>query len=78
MNHLWSTSFTARNLLCSAYIPDYANISSENLACDAVGAVPGQLHVIGAATLVRHHHRHGSFRPHCILHPQRIYRSQEI
>jgi ATP-binding cassette subfamily G (WHITE) protein 2 (PDR) len=37
---LMVNEFHGRNLSCSAYIPDYANASSENVACDAVGAVP--------------------------------------
>lgn len=44
---LMVNEFHGRNFLCSAYIPDYANASMGNVACDAVGAVPSQLYVNG-------------------------------
>ncbi|KIX10697.1 uncharacterized protein Z518_01781 [Rhinocladiella mackenziei CBS 650.93] len=46
---LMVNEFHGRNFPCSAYIPDYANPGSSNLACDAVGAIPGQLYVNGDA-----------------------------
>lgn len=36
-----------RNFTCSAYIPDYASVSANSVACNAVGAVPGLSYVNG-------------------------------
>jgi ATP-binding cassette subfamily G (WHITE) protein 2 (PDR) len=36
-----------RNFTCSTYIPDYINTSAESIACDAIGALPGQSYVNG-------------------------------
>ncbi|KAH8812853.1 ATP-binding cassette transporter [Xylogone sp. PMI_703] len=39
--------YHGRNFTCSAYIPDYADLGGSHIACDAVGAVPGQRYVSG-------------------------------
>ncbi|RDL37481.1 putative ABC1 transport protein [Venustampulla echinocandica] len=44
---LMVNEFHGRQFLCSKYVPDYANPSSHNVACDAVGAIPDQLYVNG-------------------------------
>ena len=44
---LMVNEFHGRNFSCSSYVPDYADPRSANVACDAVGAVPGQLFVNG-------------------------------
>ncbi|KAK0713451.1 ATP-binding cassette transporter [Lasiosphaeria miniovina] len=44
---LMINEFHGRKFLCAAHIPDYENASSSNTACNAVGAVPGQLDVSG-------------------------------
>jgi ABC-type multidrug transport system permease subunit len=38
---LMVNEFHGRNFTCSSYIPDYANASANNIACDAIGANPG-------------------------------------
>ncbi|KAF2452837.1 ABC-2 type transporter-domain-containing protein [Lineolata rhizophorae] len=44
---LMVNEFHGRNFACSAYVPDYANASADNVACSAVGAVPGLPYVNG-------------------------------
>ncbi|KAI1074638.1 ATP-binding cassette transporter [Whalleya microplaca] len=44
---LMVNEYHGRNFTCSAYIPDYAAASSDNVACNAIGAVPGQSFVNG-------------------------------
>lgn len=44
---LMVNEYHGRNFTCSAYIPDYANASASNVACDVIGAVPGQPYVNG-------------------------------
>ncbi|KAL9082534.1 MAG: hypothetical protein Q9165_008865 [Trypethelium subeluteriae] len=44
---LMVNEFHGRNFSCSTYIPDYAGASANNVACNAVGAVPGQPYVNG-------------------------------
>jgi ATP-binding cassette, subfamily G (WHITE), member 2, PDR len=44
---LMVNEYHGRNFTCSARIPDYANASINNVACDAVGAVPGRSYVNG-------------------------------
>ncbi|CZR67657.1 probable ABC1 transport protein [Phialocephala subalpina] len=44
---LMANEFHGRNFACSSYIPDYADISSRTVACDAVGAIPGLAYVSG-------------------------------
>ncbi|KAK4947826.1 Multidrug resistance protein [Elasticomyces elasticus] len=44
---LMVNEFHNRNFSCSAYVPDYANITSTNVACNAVGAIPGRQYVNG-------------------------------
>lgn len=44
---LMVNEFHGRDFPCSTYVPDYANASAINVACDAVGAVPGQSYVNG-------------------------------
>lgn len=44
---LMVNEFHGRNFSCSAYVPDYADISSGSVACDAIGAIPGQPFVSG-------------------------------
>lgn len=44
---LMVNEYHGRNFTCSTHIPDYANANANNVACDAVGAVPGQPYVIG-------------------------------
>ncbi|KAK5270552.1 Multidrug resistance protein [Exophiala xenobiotica] len=44
---LMVNEFHGRNFTCSTYIPDYANASANNIACDAIGASPGQSYVNG-------------------------------
>lgn len=44
---LMVNEYHGRNFTCSARIPNYANASANNVACDAVGAVPGQSYVNG-------------------------------
>jgi ABC-type multidrug transport system fused ATPase/permease subunit len=39
--------FHSRNFACSAYIPDYADTSTGNAACNAVGAIAGRPYVNG-------------------------------
>ncbi len=46
---LMVNEFHNRNFSCSSFIPDYANATANNVACDAVGAVPGQSYVNGDA-----------------------------
>lgn len=41
--------YHGRNFTCSSYIPTYGTPGSPNVACDAVGAVPGQSFVNGDA-----------------------------
>lgn len=45
---LMINEFHERNFSCSSYIPDYDNSSADNIACNAVGAVPGQSFVNGS------------------------------
>jgi ATP-binding cassette subfamily G (WHITE) protein 2 (PDR) len=44
---LMVNEYHGRNFTCSAHIPDYANASANNTACDAVGAIPGLSYVNG-------------------------------
>lgn len=44
---LMINEFHNRHFKCSAYIPDYANATTDSGACDAVGAVAGLLSVSG-------------------------------
>lgn len=44
---LMVNEFHNRNFECSAYVPDYADASADNVACNAVGALPGQPYVNG-------------------------------
>jgi ATP-binding cassette subfamily G (WHITE) protein 2 (PDR) len=44
---LMVNEFHNRNFSCSTYVPDYANSSSNSVACSARGAIPGQLYVNG-------------------------------
>lgn len=44
---LMVNEFHGRDFACSNYIPDYANHSADNVACDVVGALPGHLYVSG-------------------------------
>lgn len=44
---LMVNEFHNRNFSCSAYVPDYANVTSTSVACNAVGAIPGQAYVNG-------------------------------
>jgi ATP-binding cassette, subfamily G (WHITE), member 2, PDR len=44
---LMVNEFHGRNFSCSSYIPDYANISTINVGCNAVGAIPGLPYVNG-------------------------------
>lgn len=44
---LMVNEFHSRNFSCSAYIPDYTNATADNVACNAVGAIPGQPFVNG-------------------------------
>lgn len=44
---LMVNEFHGRNFSCSSYIPDYANTSADNVACNAIGAIPGQFYVNG-------------------------------
>lgn len=39
--------YHARNFTCSSYLPSYGTPGTANVACDAVGAVPGQMYVNG-------------------------------
>lgn len=39
--------FHGREFACSAYIPDYPDIGMSNVACNAVGSIPGQSSVLG-------------------------------
>ncbi|KAF2186093.1 ATP-binding cassette transporter [Zopfia rhizophila CBS 207.26] len=58
---LMVNEFHNRNFSCSAYIPDYANATADNGACDAVGAVPGQPYVNGDAhvnSAFNYYHNH--------------------
>jgi len=38
-----------RNFTCSSYVPSYGTPGTMNVACDAIGAVPGQSYVNGDA-----------------------------
>ncbi|KAF3492141.1 ATP-binding cassette transporter [Arthroderma uncinatum] len=44
---LMINEFHNRNFPCTSYIPDYINAAVNNVACDAVGAVPGLAYVNG-------------------------------
>ncbi len=44
---LMVNEFHGRTFSCSSYIPDYANVSADNIACDVVGAIPGRPFVNG-------------------------------
>jgi ATP-binding cassette, subfamily G (WHITE), member 2, PDR len=46
---LMANEYSGRNFTCSSYIPSYGTPGTENVACDAIGAVPGQLSVNGDA-----------------------------
>ncbi|EXJ88084.1 hypothetical protein A1O1_05012 [Capronia coronata CBS 617.96] len=39
--------YHARNFTCSSYLPSYGTPGTVNVACDAVGAVPGHMYVNG-------------------------------
>ncbi|KAK4138365.1 hypothetical protein BT67DRAFT_475936 [Trichocladium antarcticum] len=44
---LMVNEYHARNYTCSSYIPSYGTPGAVNVACDAVGAVAGQMYVNG-------------------------------
>ncbi|KAM5357104.1 hypothetical protein ACJZ2D_016612 [Fusarium nematophilum] len=44
---LMVNEFHNRNFTCGAYVPDYPGASADNVACNAVGAIPGQPFVNG-------------------------------
>ncbi|KAF4334013.1 ABC transporter CDR4 [Fusarium beomiforme] len=46
---LMANEYSGRNFTCSSYIPSYGTPGTENVACDAIGAVAGQLTVNGDA-----------------------------
>jgi len=46
---LMVNEFHGRNFTCSGYVPNYSNVTAATTACDAIGAVPGQLYVNGEA-----------------------------
>ncbi|KAF2793263.1 ABC drug exporter AbcA [Melanomma pulvis-pyrius CBS 109.77] len=46
---LMVNEYSGRNFTCSSYIPSYGTPGTINVACDAVGAVPGQSYVNGDA-----------------------------
>ncbi|KAI5861149.1 ATP-binding cassette transporter [Durotheca rogersii] len=50
-----------RNFTCSSYIPNYPGLDAVNVACNAVGAVPGQNYVNGdyyINTAYKYYHSH--------------------
>ncbi|PVH73880.1 ATP-binding cassette transporter [Cadophora sp. DSE1049] len=58
---LMINEFHGRDFACSNHVPDYADTTSNNVACDAVGAVAGQLTVSGAVyieTAYKYTHSH--------------------
>ncbi|KIW15896.1 hypothetical protein PV08_05946 [Exophiala spinifera] len=58
---LMVNEFHGRNFACSAYIPDYATVSTSYVACNAIGAIPGQAYVNGdyyIDSAYRYHHSH--------------------
>ncbi|KAH6673047.1 ABC-2 type transporter-domain-containing protein [Halenospora varia] len=44
---LMVNEFHDRKFPCSTYIPDYSNVNTSNVACVAIGAIPGQPYVKG-------------------------------
>ncbi|KAI8680381.1 ZEB2-regulated ABC transporter 1 [Fusarium keratoplasticum] len=46
---LMVNEFHNRDFKCSTYIPDYADAHSNSVACNAIGAIPGQAYVNGDA-----------------------------
>lgn len=44
---LMVNEFHNRNFPCASYVPDYADLASGTVACDAVGAIPGLSYVNG-------------------------------
>jgi hypothetical protein len=48
---LMGNEYRARNFICSYYIPSYGTPGTTTVACDAVGAVPGQFYVNGDASI---------------------------
>lgn len=59
---LMVNEYHGRNFTCSTYIPDYAKASVKNVACDAMGAIPGQSfvngdHYINSAYSYYHSHK---------------------
>lgn len=46
---LMVNEYSGRNFTCSSYIPSYGTPGTTNVACDAVGAVPGQSYLNGDA-----------------------------
>ncbi|KAJ5895287.1 ZEB2-regulated ABC transporter 1 [Penicillium taxi] len=46
---LMVNEYHGRNFTCSSYIPSYGIPGTKNVACDAIGAVPGEPHVNGDA-----------------------------
>lgn len=46
---LMVNEFHDRDFKCSTYIPDYADAHSNSVACNAIGAIPGQAYVNGDA-----------------------------
>ncbi|KAF4450932.1 ATP-binding cassette transporter [Fusarium austroafricanum] len=46
---LIANEYSGRDFACSSYIPSYGTPGTDNVACDAIGAVPGQLFVNGDA-----------------------------
>jgi ABC-type multidrug transport system fused ATPase/permease subunit len=53
--------YQSRNFTCSSYIPSYGIPGTTNVACDAIGAVPGHSYVNGDAYInsaYSYHHSH--------------------
>ncbi|KAF4991484.1 hypothetical protein FGRMN_7795 [Fusarium graminum] len=46
---LMANEYSGREFACTSYIPSYGTPGSNNVACDAIGAVPGKLTVNGDA-----------------------------
>lgn len=60
---LMVNEYHSRNFSCSSYIPSYGAPGTKSVACDAVGAVPGQSYVNGDAYInsaYSYYHSHKS------------------
>ncbi|KAF3059990.1 ABC transporter G family member 21 [Daldinia childiae] len=60
---LMVNEFHGRNFSCSTYIPDYADTTSSNIACAAVGTIPDQSYVNGddyINSAYKYYHSHKS------------------